>query len=244
MSVVRLSENTCIILFEQTITADNFSRVKQLTEKIKNTMASDLVDIVPSYASIHITFNLLTLSGIGCQQRLEKLFASVDDVSTDVSDSKTIEIPVYYGKEVALDLPYLAEQSQLSESEVIDIHSGKTYDVYAIGFSPGFAYMGNVDSRIATPRKETPRKKIAKGSVAIADQQTAIYPSASPGGWQIIGRTPVQLIDYQRENLSELATGDHVKFTPINQQEFIALGGVLSDASSELNCNAGGSSCR
>jgi inhibitor of KinA len=231
MNVIRLSENTFIILFEQVIDADNFLRIKALVEKIKQTMANSLIDIIPSYASIHITFNLLAISGIECKQQLEKLLLSTDSDDDNVQLTDVIEIPVYYGSEVALDLPYLAEKAQISEHEVIKIHSSKVYDVYAIGFAPGFAYLGNVDQRIATARKETPRKKIASGSVGIADQQTAIYPSESPGGWQIIGRTPIQLIDYQRENLSELAAGDRVKFMPITLTEYLHLGGTLPSES-------------
>jgi inhibitor of KinA len=110
---------------------------------------------------------------------------------------------------------------------VIALHSSIIYDVYAIGFAPGFAYLGNVDKRIAMPRKETPRQKIFKGSVGIADQQTAIYPSDSPGGWQIIGRTPISLIDYNDDKLTKFETGDKVKFNPISRADFIDMGGVL-----------------
>ena len=234
MNVIRLSENTFLILFEQVIDAENFSRIKTLVGKIKQTMANNLIDIIPSYASIHLTFNLSALSGIECQQQLEKLLLSTDSDDDNVQSTDVIEIPVYYGSEVALDLSYLAEKAQVSEREVIEIHSSKVYDVYAIGFAPGFAYLGNVDQRIATARKETPRKKVASGSVGIADQQTAIYPSESPGGWQIIGRTPIQLIDYQRENLSELSAGDRVKFIAIDKDEYIRLGGVLP---SEITTN-------
>jgi inhibitor of KinA len=243
VNLVRLSENTFLILFEQIIDADNFSRIKTLVRKIKQTMANSLVDVIPSYASIHITFNLLAISGIECKQRLEKLLLSTDSDGGNVQSTDVIEIPVYYGSEVALDLPYLAEKARLSEREVIAIHSNKIYDVYAIGFAPGFAYLGNVDKRIATARKETPRKKVASGSVGIADEQTAIYPSESPGGWQIIGRTPIQLIDYQRENLSALAAGDRVKFIAIDQDEYSRLGGVFpseTDANSNSVYNSKG----
>jgi inhibitor of KinA len=240
MNIIRLSENTFLILFEQIIDADNFALIRQLVGKIKKEMANNLIDIIPSYASIHITFNLLAMSGIECKQQLDKLLASTDSSEIDSQSAEIIEIPVYYGSEVALDLPYLAEKAQMSESDVIEIHSSKIYDVYAIGFAPGFAYLGNVDQRIAAARKDTPRKKIAQGSVGIADQQTAIYPSESPGGWQIIGRTPIQLIDYQRENLSQLAAGDKVKFTAINQAEYLSMGGILPSESGTSTHTEGG----
>ena len=239
MNIIRISENTFLILFDQIIDADNFSRIKSLVGKIKTEMSDSLIDIIPSYASIHITFDLLKVSGMEFKQKLDSLLLSIDPTEDASQSANVVEIPVYYGSEVALDLPYLAEKAQLSENEVVEIHSNKTYDVYAIGFAPGFAYLGNVDERIATPRKETPRQKIARGSVGIADQQTAIYPSDSPGGWQIIGRTPIQLIDYQRENLSELAAGDRVKFTSIDKEEYLRMGGTLPDES-DVNTDAEG----
>jgi KipI family sensor histidine kinase inhibitor len=153
---------------------------------------------------------------------------NTNSVSTAALDSeKIITIPVYYGPEVALDIELIAARASLSIDAVIDIHSSTIYDVYAIGFAPGFAYLGNVDKRIAIPRKETPRKKIAKGSLGIADQQAAVYPAESPGGWQIIGKTPVVLIDYSSERLTQFEVGNKVKFLPVDREAFIGLGGVI-----------------
>jgi KipI family sensor histidine kinase inhibitor len=233
MNIVRTSENTVLILFEQVIDAEHFSVINSIVHKIKKEMAENIVDIIPSYASIHITFNLLAISGIEFTQKLSKLLPNPNREKGDVNDhangdlqnAAVIEIPVYYGSEVALDLPYIAKKAQLAESDVVDIHTSKIYDVYAIGFAPGFAYLGNVDVRIATARKPTPRQKVTRGSVGIADQQTAIYPSESPGGWQIIGRTPIQLIDYNSSSLTRFSTGDKVKFTAMSQSDYLQMGG-------------------
>jgi inhibitor of KinA len=233
INIIRTSENTVLILFEQTIDSEHFSVINSVVHKIKKDMAKNVIDIIPSYASIHITFNLLTVTGIAFTQQLHKLLPKPKGVNTDANsdvnnddqNAAVIEIPVYYGSEVALDLPYIAEKAQLRESDVVDIHTSKIYDVYAIGFSPGFAYLGNVDTRIATARKETPRQKVARGSLGIADQQTAIYPSDSPGGWQIIGRTPIQLIDYNSATLTQFTAGDKVKFTAISQADYLQMGG-------------------
>ena len=227
MDIVRLSENTVIILFEQTINHDNFTIINRMTHSIKATLSGVIIDVIPSYASIHITFNLIKISGSEFNVALKKVIAECEDHSIEQVQAKIIEIPVYYGQEVALDLSYIAQKANLTEQEVIDIHASKIYDVYAIGFAPGFAYLGNVDDAIACPRKETPRDKVAKGSLGIADQQTAIYPASSPGGWQIIGRTPLQLIDYSSEQLTQFSTGDKVKFNPISKPDFLAMGGVL-----------------
>ena len=138
-----------------------------------------------------------------------------------------LTIPGYYGEEVGLDLVLIAERSGLSIAEVIECHCAKIYDVYAIGFSPGFAYLGEVDDAIACPRKVTPRKSLPKGSVGIADQQTAVYPKDSPGGWQIVGRTPVELVDFQAEKITPFTVGGRVKFEPIDREQFVTLGGQL-----------------
>ena len=227
INIIRTSENTVLILFEQVIESDNFALINQLVHRIKEEMANNIIDIIPSYASVHITFNLLKISGMEFKQCIERLLYAPQNKESKEEEATIIEIPVYYGEDVALDLKYIAEKNNLSESEVIEIHSSKVYDVYAIGFAPGFAYLGNVDDSIATSRKETPRQKVARGSVGIADQQTAIYPSESPGGWQIVGRTPVQLIDYSSENLTQFSTGDKVKFNSISQSEYINMGGKL-----------------
>lgn len=227
MNVISISENTVLILFEQVIASDNFSKINHLVHRIKEELGDELIDIIPSYASIHMTFNLLTISGLEFRFKLNQLLASDSDNAGDNDDINIIEIPVYYGDEVALDLSFIAERAGISEEDVINTHSSKIYDVYAIGFAPGFAYLGNVDESISTPRKETPRQKVARGSLGIADQQTAIYPSDSPGGWQIIGKTPIQLIDYNSKNLTQFATGDKVKFNPISKTEYLSLGGVI-----------------
>ncbi|MBD3831176.1 MAG: carboxyltransferase domain-containing protein, partial [Arcobacter sp.] len=142
-------------------------------------------------------------------------------------EEKIVEIDVYYGTEVGFDLEYLSSKTTLSIEEIIKIHSNKLYDVYAIGFLPGFAYLAKVDEKIAFPRLSTPRKIVPKGSVAIADFQTAIYPQQSPGGWNIIGKTTFELFDKKLENLSPLNVGDKVKFNPISKEEFLVQGGVL-----------------
>ena len=227
MKFTLLSENTGIILFEQEINHAIFQQVTQCTKAIENNLSEFIVDLVPAYASIHIVFNLLKISSDSFEAHLNKVIDNLDMEEVNVASEKTIVIPVYYGPEVALDANDLAQFSNLSVDEVITMHSSTTYDVYAIGFAPGFAYLGNVDKRIAMPRKESPRQKVAKGSVGIADQQTAIYPADSPGGWQIIGRTPISLIDYNDDKLTKFETGDKVKFDSISRNEFIAMGGIF-----------------
>jgi len=134
---------------------------------------------------------------------------------------------MYYSEEVGFDLDRISKLSNLSIKEVIELHSSTTYRVYTIGFLPGFAYLGEVDTKIATPRLDTPRTKIPKGSLGIADNQSAIYPIQSPGGWNIVGRTYLDMFDKNLDGFSYLSIGDRVKFRAISRDEFLKNGGVI-----------------
>ena len=131
-----------------------------------------------------------------------------------------VEVPTVYGGEFGPDLSFVASHNHLSEDEVIAIHSGTDYLVYMLGFIPGFTYLGGMDSRIATPRLSSPRTLIPAGSVGIAGEQTGTYPSDSPGGWQIIGRTPVTMYDMSKAQAALLKAGDYVRYVPIDESEF------------------------
>ncbi|MEM1142862.1 MAG: carboxyltransferase domain-containing protein, partial [Pseudomonadota bacterium] len=133
----------------------------------------------------------------------------------------------YYHPEAGADLETLAEQRSLSWSDIAAIHYQQEYRVYAIGFAPGFAYLGDVDERIAAPRLSTPRKQVPRGAVAIADRQTAIYPAESPGGWNLIGRSPLRMFDAHAEEPMVVSVGDRIRFRPITRDEFVAAGGDL-----------------
>ena len=153
------------------------------------------------------------LSGL-IQNSIEYPITSVNTVS------RSIKIPVCYDPSVAPDIALLAELHSISEEELIEVHTGKNYRVYMIGFLPGFAYMGTVDKRIATPRKSVPRTFVPAGSVGIAGEQTGIYPFGSAGGWQLIGRTPITMFNPANENPCYLQPGDEVKFFPITLSEY------------------------
>jgi inhibitor of KinA len=137
-----------------------------------------------------------------------------------VSVPRTIDIPVCYGGELGPDLGHVASRHQMTPDEVVRIHSGGAYLVYMVGFMPGFAYLGGLPSEIATPRRSSPRTAVPAGSVGIGGQQTGVYPLESPGGWNLIGRTPLRVFDLSRESPALLATGDRVKFSPISLDEF------------------------
>lgn len=217
------SVDSLIIYFNEIISLETSIEVKEAYEKIKN--INHLIEVIPSYHSIFITYDILEYDYDSLCQVIK---LQLGKKSTKINTQKRVfEIPVYYGEEVALDLERIATFSKLSKEDVILKHTEKIYNVYAIGFAPGFAYLGSVTKEIALGRLSTPRKRVPKGAVAIANEQTAIYPNESPGGWNIIGRTPFPLYDKKLPNLTLFSIGDGVKFHSISKEEYLSLGGTL-----------------
>ncbi|RLF75230.1 allophanate hydrolase, partial [Thermococci archaeon] len=175
-----------------------------------------LIEVVPTYTSIYVYYDPLK---IGYSEVVEavKPFLNAEPKK---EKARIIEIPTAYGGEFGPDIEFVAEYNGLSVDDVIEIHSKPLYRVYMLGFTPGFAYLGGMDERIATPRLEKPRLKVPAGSVGIAGKQTGIYPLESPGGWRLIGRTPLKLFDANREPPTLLQPGDYIKFVPISEEEF------------------------
>ncbi|WP_263080984.1 5-oxoprolinase subunit PxpB [Endozoicomonas sp. Mp262] len=234
MKICRVNENSLIIYFADTVSEETADRIRRLLPLIKHKLGQYLIDVIPSYTSLFISFDLLAMEFSLFEQELWALLENIKEIQTDQTEAPLIELAVYYGPEVALDAGEISDHTGLSFEEVVSIHASTLYRVYAIGFAPGFAYLGNTDQRIAIPRKQTPRLKIPACSVAVAEQQTAIYPNESPGGWQIIGRAPVNPIDYQRENLTLFEVGAKVKFNRISKATFLDMGGVISPEEERL----------
>lgn len=218
------SVDSLIIYFGDIIDEQIALNVKKTCLCLKKLKIEGIIEIIPSYTSIFISFDIFKYDFQTLSELIKK---SINLESNESFEEKVITIDVYYGQEVALDLLDMSLKTNLSIEKIIEIHSSKFYDVFAIGFLPGFAYLASVDERIALPRLSTPRKQIPKGSVAIADTQTAVYPQSSPGGWNIIGRTAMELFDKKLEKLSPLSVGDKVKFNPISKEEFLGQGGII-----------------
>lgn len=227
MRIEAVNENSCMVYLGETIDERVADQVKRAVDRIRAELAELVVDLVPSYSSVLVSYDLRRADRFLIQARLRAALAPRGDAAGTAAPGREVELPVYYGPEVALDLEEISRHAGLSPDEVIAIHSQTRYRVYAIGFSPGFAYLGNTDPRIAMPRKATPRLKVPTGSLGIADTQTAIYPSSTPGGWQIIGRTPARMIDWASDSLALMEVGDRVRFRPVGREEFLELGGRL-----------------
>lgn len=229
MDIEAVNETTCIVYVGDQINEATADRVAQAERRIRETMADVIRDLVPSFTSILVCYDPDRIDRLAVVSRLKQALANDSGAAQDEQCARTIELPVYYGPEVALDLDEVCAVSGLSSQDVIRLHSEQTYRVYAIGFSPGFAYLGSVDQRIAIPRKSTPRLRVPAGSVGIAGTQTAIYPSATPGGWQIIGQTPSKMIDWDSDSLALVQVGDRVKFRAIDREAFLARGGRFDE---------------
>ena len=218
------SVDSLIIYFGDEIAQDVALKVKKAYQGLKSLNLDGLIEIIPSYTSIFISYDIFKYD---YESLVELLKQEINLDSKVEFEEKIVTIDTYYDPEVGLDLKDMAFKTNLSIDDIIGIHSNKLYDVYAIGFLPAFAYLASVDEAIAMPRLSSPRKQIPKGSVSIADTQTAVYPQASPGGWNILGRTALELFDRSLDTLSPLSVGDKVKFNPITKKEFLAQGGIL-----------------
>lgn len=194
-------------------------RVKRLHRIIARERLHGVVETVPAYASLLVVFDPLQAA----PEALKRQIAGMCDFEDEniAEQRAVVEVPVVYGGEAGPDLDAVAAYHGLSVDDVIRLHTGTVYRVYMIGFTPGFPYMGELPEALDTPRRDTPRTHIPKGSVAIAQRQTGIYPVVSPGGWQIIGCTPLALFDPHKENSSLLTMGDAVRFTPITAEEAV-----------------------
>ena len=209
-------------LFE-VIAEANMPWMLAATQRLRQGFGAALVDLVPSYTTLMVHYDLTVLNPAQAQELIGQ---ALTDLQPQARGSGHCHVlPVWYDLSVGPELTLLSQRSGLAVDEVIRRHSGHEYQVFALGFAPGFSFMGLVDESLATPRLNTPRKRVAAGSVGIAERQTAAYPVVSPGGWNLIGRTPTKLFDRDRDGYSLMQPGDTVRFEAVDHAEFIKLGG-------------------
>lgn len=225
MQIEIAGESALIVYFGEVADPAISAQVQQMTDWLDRELGESLVDLVPSYASLLVIYNPLLTDHYAVRKAIRQ--AGEAKAEGDHGEGNLVTLPVYYSAESGPDLENLAEKAGLSVEDVIQIHSAMEYRVYAIGFAPGFAYLGEVDPRIAAPRLSTPRLKVPRGAVAIADRQTAVYPAVSPGGWNLIGLCPTRMFDPKADPTMPVSVGDRVTFSPIERDEFLALGGEL-----------------
>jgi KipI family sensor histidine kinase inhibitor len=193
-------------------------KVRNLYLAIQKSQIAGIYEMIPTYRSLLIQYNPIEIE---VNKLIEKLMGIENTLdSIDLPKPRIIEIPTIYGGEFGEDLNFVSEHNGISVDEVIKIHSSVDYLIYMLGFTPGFPYLGGMSDKIETPRLKNPRTKIPGGSVGIAGKQTGIYPIESPGGWQLIGRTPLRLYDPRRSTPIILQAGDYLRFVPITREEY------------------------
>ena len=234
LQIADAGDESITIYLAETPGEEALARVTQLTALIRTQLADVITDLVPSYCSVTVYYDLLHCDPVTVRQRLQALMQefsnSESESPTEATEGRLVELPVYYGAEVAPDLERVAADAGLDIDGAIAMHSGAEYRVYALGFRPGFAFMGMTPEALRAPRLENPRPRVAAGSVAVAGAQAAVYPDACPGGWNILGRCPVKLFDRDSNPPQVLLqVGDRVRFAPVTLAKFLELGGVLDD---------------
>ena len=214
--------------FGQVIDPKINRHIRQTIERIKELQLEGIIELVPTYCALLVEYDAMLYSYSDICNIIEP---TLEEGMTDTTNEllTVVEVPTVYGGEFGPDLSFVATHNHLSEDEVVSIHSGTDYLVYMLGFIPCFTYLGGMDPRIATPRLSSPRTLIPAGSVGIAGEQTGTYPSDSPGGWQIIGRTPVTMYDMSKAQAALLNAGDYVRYVPIDESEFHRIKSLGSD---------------
>jgi KipI family sensor histidine kinase inhibitor len=225
MRICNAGEDALIVYLGEQASPEISHRVQAACLAIEQSLGRDLVDLVPSYASVLVIFNPLRTDHLRVRQKVSNCLQIARGSQT--AESRLVTLPCWYSTESGPDLEALANSAGLSTEGVIELHQAMEYQVYAIGFAPGFAYLGQVDKRIAAPRLSTPRQKVPRGAVAIADQQTAVYPAPSPGGWNLIGLCPTRMFDPGSTPTMPVNVGDRVRFEAIDKVTYLQLGGEL-----------------
>lgn len=218
-------ENALIVYFGDTASPAVAAQVQHTSDRLAPNVGDMLIDLVPSYASLLVLFDPLLTDHLAVRRAIREALQTAPGDQPEAG--RLITLPVYYSTESGPDLEQLARHAGLSVADVIARHQAQEYRVYAIGFAPGFAYLGEVDPAIAAPRLSTPRTRVPKGAVAIADRQTAVYPAVSPGGWNLIGLCPTPMFDRHSDPTMPVSVGDRVRFAAIDRDAFLAQGGVL-----------------
>lgn len=221
IKILTAGDSSLLIEFGQEISPKINQKITSTVQLMKEQHIEGVVDIIPAFCSLLINYDPRVIGYEELKERMKNLVKV--DVKSQAGKKRIFEIPVCYGGEYGPDIENIANHAGLSVDEVIKIHSSRDYLIYMLGFLPGFTYLGGLDERIHTPRLANPRLKIRAGSVGIGGSQTGIYPLESPGGWQLMGMTPVKTYDPEREVPILVEAGDYIRFVPVTEEEYLAI---------------------
>lgn len=222
VGVEPLGDMAILVRFGNTWNPAVHEQVRSFCALVEQARLDGVVEWIPAYVTVAIVYDPMRVTVDVLTGAIRTLLRDLETASGNHSPSRIVTVPVCYGGAFGPDLPFVSAHTGLSEDEVIQMHSEGDYVVTMVGFAPGYPYIAGLSARLHVPRKSTPRTQVPAGSVAIAGGQTGIYPLSTPGGWQIIGRTPLPLFDVQAKPPSLLQMGDEVRFRPISFQEFEA----------------------
>ena len=234
ISIEFLTENAVMLLWPEQIDDAQHRQIRHIQAAANERLNKHLIDSVVGYNSLVIYYHFEAIAPEALYAELETIIQRVQQEaqsnshSNDTANEPTIQIPVLYNEIAGWDLANVAKRSGLTTDDVIQLHSQTHYRAYALGFMPGFCYLASIEDDLVLPRKPTPRLSVPAGAVAIAGNQTAVYPSTSPGGWHIIGQTPLQMYSLTPQFSPTISVGDTVCFKPITEDEFIKLGGLVA----------------
>lgn len=211
-----------LVEFDNCICQEIHKQIMGFIQGIRQRCEKEMItDLIPSYASVLLIYDPRKITYLQLKEEIKIVLQQ--ETNKKISRKKIIEIPVCYGGNYGQDLSYVAKNANLSQEEVIKLHTSCDYLIYMLGFMPGFPYLGGLDERLYTPRLESPRVKIPAGSVGIGGKQTGIYPLESPGGWQLIGRTPLLLYNPKRKDPIRYQAGDWIRFFSIDEEEYFTI---------------------
>lgn len=225
-------DKAIVVEFGNEIKKEINHKVMALYHAINSRHIKGIEELIPTYRSLMVQYNPSQVVYKELIDGLKELSENLDEEK--LSKQRIIEVPVIYGQEFGPDIEFVASHNNMSVDEVIQIHTSNDYLIFMLGFTPGFPYLGGMSDKLATPRLETPRKKIPVGSVGIAGKQTGIYPIESPGGWQLIGRTPINLYDPYREPPILMQAGDFIRFVSVGLEDYRQIERLVAETTYSL----------
>lgn len=220
-SFLQNGDTAITVCFENEISKEVNGFVTSFTCAVEQKGIKGVIELIPAFNSVTVLYDSTVTFAGTLKIKLERIIKKLGN--SQQSSAVLYKIPVCYEEEFSPDMKNVEAHTGLSREEIIEIHSSTDYLIYMLGFLPGFAYLGEMDKRLATPRLDSPRVEISRGAVGIGGEQTGIYPVASPGGWQLIGRTPVLVYDRERENPILYKSGDYIRFVPISRNEYFEI---------------------